>query len=84
MYIVSLISLYFPYGVTKTSTVTHEGISKQINSRILKQSSAGNVKITRKALKSVTKEVYDITGILCPLLLDLFFVCSGLISLFFF
>ena len=49
----------FPLWGNKTSTVTHEGTSKQINSRILKQSAAGNVKITKKALKSVTKEVYD-------------------------
>ena len=32
---------------------------KKINSRFLKLSSAGNVKVTKKALKAATKEVYD-------------------------
>ena len=49
----------FPLWGNKTKTVTREGIYKQINSRILKESSAGNVKVTKKALKSATKEVYD-------------------------
>ena len=49
----------FPLWGNKIKTVTHEGIYKQINSRILKESSAGNVKVTKKALKSATKEVYD-------------------------
>ena len=52
----------FPLWGNKTKTVTHEGMYKQINSGILKESSAGNVKVTKKALKSATKEVYDKTN----------------------
>ena len=32
----------FPLWGNKTNTITHEGIYNQMNSRILKQSSAGN------------------------------------------
>ena len=41
----------FPLWGNKTNTITHEGIYKQINSRILKQSSAGNVQVKKKLSK---------------------------------
>ena len=43
----------------KTNSVTSDDIYKNINSRVLKASSAGNVKVTKKALKAATKEVYE-------------------------
>ena len=43
----------------KTNSVTSDDIYKKINSRVLKASSAGNVKVTKKALKAATKEVYE-------------------------
>ena len=49
----------FPLWGNKTKSVTDEGVYKKINSRVLKLSSAGNVKVTKKALKAATKEVYD-------------------------
>ena len=45
----------FPLWGNKTKTVTHEGIYKQINSRILKESSAGNVKVTKKSSQKCHK-----------------------------
>ena len=42
----------------KANSVTSEDIYKKINTRVLKASSAGNVKVTKKALKAATKEVY--------------------------
>ena len=41
----------FPLWGNKTNTITHEGIYKQINSRNLKQSSAGNAQVKKKLSK---------------------------------
>ena len=43
----------------KSSSVTNQCIYKKVNSQILKESSAGNVKVTKKSLKAATKEVYE-------------------------
>ena len=49
----------FPMWGCKTNSLTSDDIYKKINSRVLKASSAGNVKVTKKALKAATKEVYE-------------------------
>lgn len=49
----------FPLWGNKSSSVTNQDIYKKVNSRVLKESSAGNVKVTKKALKAATKEVYE-------------------------
>ena len=40
----------FPLWGNKSSSVTNQSIYKKVNSRILKESSAGNVKVTKKNL----------------------------------
>ncbi|KAL9977669.1 hypothetical protein ACROYT_G015099 [Oculina patagonica] len=49
----------FPLWGNKSKSVTNQSIYKKVNSRVLKESSAVNVKVTKKAIKAATKEVYD-------------------------
>lgn len=59
MFIIFHFNLYPPCGIARQNSVTSDDTYKNINSRVLKASSAGNVKVTKKALKAATKEVYE-------------------------
>ena len=54
-----LFNLYFPCGISKKTLITQQGIQKIIKSRVLKPSCRGNVKVTKKALKTVTSQIYE-------------------------
>lgn len=43
----------------KENSITQQGIQKIIKSRVLKPLCRGNVKVTKKALKTVTSQIYE-------------------------
>lgn len=49
----------FPMWNFKENSITQQGIQKIIKSRVLKPSCRGNVKVTKKALKTVTSQIYE-------------------------
>lgn len=49
----------FPMWNFKEISITQQGIQEIIKSRVLKPSCRGNVKVTKKALKTVTSQIYE-------------------------
>ena len=49
----------FPMWNFKENSITQQGIQKIIKSRVLKPLCRGNVKVTKKALKTVTSQIYE-------------------------
>ena len=49
----------FPMWNYKENSITQQGIRKNIKSRVLKPSCRGNVKVTKKAIKTVTSQIYE-------------------------
>lgn len=43
----------------KENSITQQGIQKIIKGRVLKPLCRGNVKVTKKALKTVTSQIYE-------------------------
>ena len=49
----------FPMWNYKENSITQQGIRKNIKSCVLKPSCRGNVKVTKKAIKTVTSQIYE-------------------------
>ena len=49
----------FPMWNQKENSITKQGIRKNIESRILKPSCCGNMKVTKKAIKTATSQIYE-------------------------
>ena len=49
----------FPMWSCKENSIIQQGIDKNIKSRILKPSCRGNVKVTKKAMKTATSQIYE-------------------------
>ena len=49
----------FPMWNFKENSITQQGIQKIIKGRVLKPLCRGNVKVTKKALKTVTSHIYE-------------------------
>ena len=49
----------FPMWSYKENSINQQGIDKNIKSRILKPSCRGNVKVTKKAIKTATSQIYE-------------------------
>ena len=49
----------FPMWNQKENSITKQGIRKNIKSRILKPSCRGNMKVTKKAIKTATSQIFE-------------------------
>ena len=49
----------FPKWNYKENSITQQGIEKNMKTRILKPSCPGNVKVTKKAMKTATSQIYE-------------------------
>ena len=49
----------FPMWNSKENSISQRGIDKNIKSRVLKPSLRGNVKVTKKAMKIATSQIYE-------------------------